>query len=82
MRSWLKKFFSENRSIYFIEAENRDKAIDMYKFNSSDSVLIDITMPKLNGVEALKEITGIDSKAKVINKNYHTFVFSITPKVK
>lgn len=66
MRSWLKKFISENKSIAIVEAENGYKAIDMYKLVLPNIVLMDITMPKLNGVEALKEIMKIDSKANVV----------------
>jgi len=66
MRSWLKKIMSENKNIDFVEAENGYKAIDMYKLVLPDIVLMDITMPKLNGLEALKEIMKIDSKANVV----------------
>lgn len=66
MRSWLKKIMSENKSVYIVEAENGYKAIDMYKLVFPNIVLMDITMPKLNGLEALKEIMKIDSKANVV----------------
>lgn len=38
----------------------------MYKELRPDIVIMDITMPKCNGIEALKEIIKIDPKAKVI----------------
>lgn len=66
MRSWFKKILSEKKNIHFFEAENGYKAIDMYKQHSPDLVLMDITMPKLNGMEALKEIIKLDSEANVV----------------
>lgn len=66
MRSWLKKILSESNFDEFIEAENGKRAIEMYKLTSPDVVLMDITMPCLNGIDALKEILKIDCKARVI----------------
>ena len=44
------------------EAENGAKAVEKYK----DLVLMDITMPEMDGIQALKEIKKIDGGAKVI----------------
>lgn len=49
-----------------IEAENGMQAIDKYKIYSPRVVLMDITMPILNGIEALREIINYDPQAKVI----------------
>lgn len=48
------------------EAENGAKAVEKYKELSPDLVLMDITMPEMDGIQALKEIKGIDGGAKVI----------------
>lgn len=66
MRLWLKKILSESITSAFLEAENGYKAIDMFESNKPNLVLMDITMPKLNGLEALQEIIKIDSNANVI----------------
>lgn len=67
MRTWLKTVLRyEYKDITFIEADNGYKAIEMYKLHSPDCVLMDITMPELNGIETLKEIINFDSKARVI----------------
>jgi len=48
------------------QAENGLKAVATYKEIHPDVVLMDVTMPEMDGLTALKEIVGIDPKAKVI----------------
>ena len=48
------------------EAENGAKAVEKYKELSPDLVLMDITMPEMDGIQALKEIKKLDPNAKVI----------------
>ena len=49
-----------------IEAENGALALAAYKSNKPDVVLMDITMPEMDGLTALREILAVDSGAKVI----------------
>ncbi|MGL5686252.1 MAG: response regulator, partial [Vagococcus fluvialis] len=48
------------------EAQNGLEAIEKYKATQPDLVTMDITMPEMDGVEALKEIKAFDSNAKVL----------------
>ena len=48
------------------EAENGLKAVAKYKEIHPDVVLMDITMPEMDGLAALKEIRAFDAHAKVI----------------
>ncbi|XKE82350.1 response regulator [Oceanobacillus kapialis] len=48
------------------EAENGQVSVEMYQELKPDLVTMDITMPEMNGVEALKEIKKFDADAKVI----------------
>jgi two-component system, chemotaxis family, chemotaxis protein CheY len=48
------------------EASNGYEAIDLYKKLKPDVVLMDITMPKMDGIQSLKEIMNYDKNAKVI----------------
>jgi two-component system chemotaxis response regulator CheY len=48
------------------EAENGLKAVAKYKEIHPDVVLMDITMPEMDGLAALKEIRSFDPQAHVI----------------
>ncbi|MBP5705941.1 MAG: response regulator [Spirochaetales bacterium] len=48
------------------EASNGIEAVEQYKRLKPDIVLMDITMPRMDGIQALQEIMRFDSAAKVI----------------
>ena len=49
-----------------LEAADGEQAVEMYKEHEPDLVLMDIVMPRLSGVEALKGILAENSKARVV----------------
>lgn len=66
MRVTLKTMLEKNNFEVVGNAENGIKAIEMYKLLKPDIVTMDITMPQMEGIEALKEIIKFDPGAKVI----------------
>ena len=66
MRMMIKDILSKNGYNVAGEAENGLKAVEKYKEVSPDLVLIDITMPEMDGIQALREIKKVDAGAKVI----------------
>jgi two-component system chemotaxis response regulator CheY len=48
-----------------LQAENGADAVRQYADHRPDAVLLDITMPEMDGIEALKEIRKIDPLARV-----------------
>lgn len=50
----------------YIEAGDGEDAIEKYKIYSPDLVIMDITMPKMDGITAVGMIKEIDDNAKII----------------
>mgnify|MGYP001424650352 CR=1 FL=1 len=66
MRKCIKNFLNKNDYEVVAEAETGIQAVEKYIQYSPDVVIMDITMPKMNGLEALREILRFDPNAKVI----------------
>ncbi len=60
------KKYKEDDYQVVAEAENGVEAVQMYREHDPDIVTMDIVMPEMTGIEALKEIMAIDSGANVI----------------
>ena len=66
MRMMLKDILVKNGYEVLGEAENGLKAVEKYKELSPDLVIMDITMPEMDGIDAVKEIKKTDANATVI----------------
>ncbi|EIA23759.1 Chemotaxis protein cheY, partial [Candidatus Arthromitus sp. SFB-3] len=66
MRMMLKDILEKNGYQVIGEASNGLKAIELYKKDRPDVVTMDITMPEMDGIEALREIMSFDPKANII----------------
>lgn len=66
MRMMLQNMLVEAGYEVIGEAENGIEAVARYKELKPDLVTMDITMPEMDGVQALKEIRAADPAAKVI----------------
>jgi two-component system chemotaxis response regulator CheY len=66
MRMMIKDILTKNGYEVVAEANDGLQAIEKYKEVSPDLVTMDITMPEMDGITALKEIKKIDANAKVI----------------
>ncbi|MBR6345128.1 MAG: response regulator [Lachnospiraceae bacterium] len=66
MRMMIKDILSKNGYEVVGEAENGAVAVNKYAEVKPDLVLMDITMPEKDGIQALKEIRANDGNAKVI----------------
>ena len=66
MRMMLKDILVKEGYEVVGEAENGAKAVEKYNELKPDLVLMDITMPEMDGIQALKNIKAADSNAMVI----------------
>ncbi len=56
----------ESRYKIVAEASNGEEALDLYAQYEPDFVTLDITMPHLNGIDALEQLVGEHPDAKVV----------------
>ena len=66
MRMMIKDILTKNGYTVAGEAENGAKAVEKYTELKPDLVLMDITLPEMDGIQALKKIRELDPKASVI----------------
>lgn len=66
MRMMIKDILTKNGYNVVAEAENGQKAVEKFNETKPDLVLMDITMPEMDGIQALKKIREMDSSAAVI----------------
>ena len=66
MRMMIKDILTKNGYEIAAEAENGQKAVEKYAETKPDLVLMDITMPEMDGIQSLKKIKELDPAANVI----------------
>ena len=66
MRVMIKDILTKNGYDVAGEAENGLKAVEKYNETKPDLVMMDITMPEMDGIQALKKIKEADAGANVI----------------
>ena len=66
MRMMLRDILAKNGFEIVGEADNGKVAIQMYNDLKPDVVTMDITMPEMDGIAAVKEIKAADPNAKIV----------------
>jgi len=66
MRVTLKNILTQNGYEVVGEATNGAESVELYKQLKPDLVTMDITMPEMDGIAALKQIKAADPSANVV----------------
>lgn len=66
MRMMIKDSLTKNGYTNLIEAQDGQIAIDTYQAEKPDLTIMDITMPNVDGLQALQAIKRIDPSAKIV----------------
>ncbi|CAM3142106.1 response regulator [Paenibacillus lupini] len=66
MRMMIRDILTKNGYEVVGEAQDGAQAVEKYKELKPDLITMDITMPEMDGISALKEVKKLDPNAKVI----------------
>lgn len=66
MRMMLKDILSKNGYEVVGEAENGQVAVDKFKELRPDLVTMDITMPEMDGITAVRAIKSMETNARIV----------------
>jgi two-component system chemotaxis response regulator CheY len=66
MRLMLKDILSQNGYAVVGEAKNGVEAVEAYRKMKVDLVTMDITMPEMDGITAIKHIRALDPASRII----------------
>ena len=66
MRTIIRNYLKDYKGVTLIEAEDGEDTLMKFDENLPDIVFLDIIMPKMSGLEVLKEIKKINRSSKII----------------
>ncbi|KPV44346.1 response regulator [Alicyclobacillus ferrooxydans] len=66
MRMMLKNILTSGGHEIVAEAENGEQAVEQYGTHAPDIVTMDITMPVMDGIQAVRAIRAKDPNAKIL----------------
>ena len=66
MRMIIKKYLEGFKDVQVIEGANGKEAVEKFRSEHPDLIFLDIIMPEINGIEALKQIKSFDRNANVV----------------
>lgn len=66
MRMMIKDILTKNGYEVLGEAQTGKQGVEMYQKLKPDLVTMDITMPEMNGIDAVKAIKAIDPSARIV----------------
>ena len=66
IRKFVSLILKQLGSPIIVEASNGEEALEVYRRENPDLVLMDVSMPRMDGIETLKALKAIDPNCAVI----------------
>lgn len=66
IRNRIQRAYQGNNFILVATASNGADAVEKFKLHKPDVVTMDLTMPKMDGLQCIEQIVAIDSKVRVL----------------
>lgn len=66
VQNMIQRFLSEKDIELAGKANNGKEALEIYKLIRPEIVTMDITMPEMDGIQAVKEIVAIDENVRIL----------------
>ena len=66
IRLLLKEVFSKDTNIIIYQASNGKQALEVIQHEKPDLILLDMKMPGMDGIELLRRLKRLNTRAKVI----------------
>lgn len=66
MRKVIRDLLAKNNYTDVVEAKDGLEAVDVYTEHRPDLVIMDITMPSLDGIETIKQLRKIDDHVSIL----------------
>lgn len=66
MRKVIRDLLKKNNYDDIVEAKDGIEAVEVYREHRPDLVIMDITMPSLDGIETIKELRKLDENVAIL----------------
>ena len=66
VQNMIQRFLNEKNIEFAGKANNGKEALDIFKMVRPEIITMDITMPEMDGIEAVKRIVALDENVRIL----------------